>query len=105
MSAVGKTRWAVAGAGSEDERGRATIVVTNFGASPTVITILVYFEDREPSPPLELELGARRVRRVDLEAIARGEGLVARAPYTALVQAQHPVVVFSADAVPAIALE
>ncbi len=99
--ALGSRRWVLAdGYIPEDSTGappemlsHEAVCILNTGTRPVHVTLLLYFEDRDPVGPYRLEVGPLRTLHQrfndleDPEPVPRGQG------YACVLDADAPVVV------------
>ncbi len=101
MRAIGKRRWTIAGGhiplesnGPEPEfTSRDEIAVLNCSDSPARLRIHIHYADRPAVGPYELEVAARRVRRVRFNDLIFPEALPLDEDFGAVIDADVPVVV------------
>jgi hypothetical protein len=67
--------------------------VLNAGGKPARLSITIYYADREPAGPYELQVEPRRVRHVRFNDLIDPETLPLDTPYAAVVRSSAPVVV------------
>jgi hypothetical protein len=72
---------------------RDELFVMNTGDAAARITLTIFYTDREPVAGYELEVGARRVRRVRCNDLIDPEALRLGVDYGVVVEASVPVVV------------
>ena len=98
---IGKTRWAIAGCyletdstGDEPEfTSREQISILNTGTAEAVITLQIFYEDREPVGPYEIHVRALRLRKVRLNDLIFPEAPPLGLLCACVIQADHPVVI------------
>ncbi|RVO58514.1 sensory rhodopsin transducer [Sinorhizobium meliloti] len=101
MQAIGKTRWTIAGGriplesnGTEPEfTSRDEIAVLNCCDSPARLRIHIHYADRPAVGPYEVEVAARRVRRIRFNDLIFPEALPLDEDFGAVIDADIPVVV------------
>jgi hypothetical protein len=101
MDAIGHTRWAIpegyipgdsTGPTPELESHEAACIL-NAGDVPAHVTLVVYFEDREPAGPYRVEVGARRTLHLRLNDLGDPEPIPRDTPYACVIESDVPVVV------------
>ena len=101
MQAIGKRRWTIAGGriplesnGPEPEfTSRDEIAVLNSSNSPAKLRINIHYADRPAVGPYEVEVAARRVRRIRFNDLIFPEALPLDEDFGAVIDADVPVVV------------
>ncbi|MDE4604481.1 sensory rhodopsin transducer [Sinorhizobium meliloti] len=101
MQAIGKRRWTIAGGriplesnGTEPEfTSRDEIAVLNSCDSPARLRIHIHYADRPAVGPYEVEVAARRVRRIRFNDLIFPEALPLDEDFGAVIDADIPVVV------------
>ncbi len=101
MQAIGKRRWTIAGGriplesnGPEPEfTSRDEIAVLNCCDSPARLRIHIHYADRPAVGPYEVEVAARRVRRIRFNDLIFPEALSLDEDFGAVIYADIPVVV------------
>ncbi|ASQ08335.1 sensory rhodopsin transducer [Sinorhizobium meliloti] len=101
MRAIGKRRWTIAGGliplesnGPEPEfTSRDEIAVLNCCDSPARLRIHIHYADRPAVGPYEVEVAARRVRRIRFNDLIFPEALPLDEDFGAVIDADIPVVV------------
>lgn len=101
MAQIGRKRWAIPGSniplnqtGPEPEfTSRDTLWMLNTTDDDARISITVYYADREPAGPFELEVQARRVRKVRFNDLIDPEAIPLETDYAAVVESTAPIVV------------
>ncbi|RMC64159.1 sensory rhodopsin transducer [Sinorhizobium meliloti] len=101
MRAIGKRRWTIAGGriplesnGPEPEfTSRDEIAVLNCCDSPARLRIHIHYADRSAVGPYEVEVAARRVRRIRFNDLIFPEALPLDEDFGAVIDADIPVVV------------
>ncbi|SFR77277.1 hypothetical protein SAMN04487782_0217 [Stenotrophomonas maltophilia] len=100
-SCIGRRRWAIAegyipawSTGPSPElQSHETCCMLNAGDTDAHVTLVLYFEDREPAGPYQLLVPARRTRHLrfndldDPEPVPRGTG------FATLITSDQPLVV------------
>jgi len=98
---VGRTRWAIAegyipayshGPAPQME-SHETVCILNAGDEAARVRITVYFEDREPAGPYDVEVGARRTRHLRFNELTDPEPVPKDTPFASLIEADRPIVV------------
>ena len=98
---IGTTRWAIAegyipgwSRGPEPEMlSHETICVLNSGNMEAHVRISLYFSDREPAGPYEVNVSARRTLHVRLNELHTPEPVPIATDFACLVEADVPIVV------------
>lgn len=99
---LGKTRWIIAegyipeaGPHAEDPtlRSHETACVLNAGSKPASLSIMIYFADREPAGPYEIEVPARRTLHLRFDDLTDPEPIPRETDYSSVIEASQPVVV------------
>lgn len=67
--------------------------ILSCGETDAQLTIMVYFEDREPAGPYHLTVGARRTRHVRFNDLADPEPVPRETNYASVVTSTEAVVV------------
>ncbi|WP_322886231.1 sensory rhodopsin transducer (plasmid) [Sinorhizobium medicae] len=101
MEAIGKRRWTIAGGhiplgsnGMEPEfTSRDEIAVLNCSDSPARLRIQIQYADRPVVGPYDVEIAARRVRRIRFNDLIFPEALPLDVDFGAVIEADVPVVV------------
>ncbi|MDX0968632.1 sensory rhodopsin transducer [Sinorhizobium medicae] len=101
MEAIGKRRWTIAGGhiplgsnGMEPEfTSRDEIAVLNCSDSPARLRIQIHYADRPVVGPYDVEIAARRVRRIRFNDLIFPEALPLDVDFGAVIEADVPVVV------------
>lgn len=100
-SAIGATRWAIAEGyipawshgPAPEMTSHETLCMLNTGDRPARVAIRVYFADREPAGPYELEVPARRTRHLRLNELVTPEPIPVATDFACLVESDLPIVV------------
>jgi hypothetical protein len=100
-AAIGATRWAIAEGyipawshgPAPEMTSHETLCMLNTGDRPARVAIRVYFADREPAGPYELEVPARRTRHVRLNELVTPEPIPLATDFACLVESDVPIVV------------
>jgi hypothetical protein len=99
---LGKTRWILAegyipevGPHHDDStlRSHETACVLNAGDQPAALSIMVYFADREPAGPYQLEVPARRTLHLRFDELDDPEPVPRETDYSTVIESSQPVVV------------
>lgn len=101
MSDIGKKTWAIPGSnipleqtGPEPEfTSHDSLWVLNTTDEDATVEMTLYYSDREPVGPYEIEVGARRVREVRFNDLIDPEAMPLETDYAAVVESNTPVVV------------
>jgi hypothetical protein len=98
----GSRRWAIPEgyipSGSVDSADRALVsheaaCLLNLTDEHADITILVFFEDREPAGPYAFTLGARRTLHLRFNDFIEPERIPRDTPYASLIESSVPIIV------------
>ncbi|GGE28620.1 hypothetical protein GCM10007276_02210 [Agaricicola taiwanensis] len=100
MTAIGKTRWAIAeGYIPSESTGPApaltsheTMCFLNASDQDAQITITIFYEDRDPVGPYRLTVPARRTSHMRFNDLKDPEPIPRDTNYAALVESDVPVV-------------
>lgn len=100
-NAIGRRRWVIAEGylpawshGPEPQlQSHETCCLLNTGDVPVDVTIMVYFEDRDPVGPYALTLGARRTKHLRFNDLSAPEPVPVDTPYASVIAASGPIVV------------
>jgi hypothetical protein len=100
-ASIGSTRWAIGegyipreSTGSTRELiSHEAICVLNAGDQPAHLRLYIYFSDREPAGPYQLEVAARRSRHIRINDLKDPEPVPAATEYSMLVESDRPIVV------------
>jgi hypothetical protein len=98
---IGHMRWAIAeGWIPSDSTGPAptftsheTACLLNAGNQPAHIQITIFFDDREPAGPYEVEVGARRTLHLRFNELCEPEPVPRDTDFASLVESDVPIVV------------
>ena len=101
MESIGKTVWLIPDMYWPEVTtpghyvSHESICVLNTSEQDCVITLLLYYEDREPVGGLAAHCGPRRTHHIRMDAIrdADGNSIPRGVPYAALVRCSTPTVV------------
>ena len=101
MNPIGKTRWATAEGyipswSSSDTRelmSHETACILNAGNTDAHVTITVFYADREPSGPYQIEVPARRTRHVRFNDLRDPEPIPVGTDFSSVIESDVPVVV------------
>ena len=101
MAELGRRSWVIPGGhipiDSTGDEPRWTshdrLSVLNASDEPAELEMTVYFADREPAGPFELQVAARRVREVRFNDLVEPTAIELGVPYAAVIRASRPVVV------------
>jgi hypothetical protein len=69
------------------------VCILNSGERDAHVTILIYFENREPAGPYRFSIGARRTRHLRFNEFEDPERIPADTPYSSVITADVPIVV------------
>ena len=101
MDTIGRTRWAIAegyipgkshGPAPELESHEACCIL-NANDQDAHVRITVYFEDREPVGPYEVDVPARRTKHLRFNSLQQPEPVPKDTPYASVIESDVPVVV------------
>jgi hypothetical protein len=98
---IGTTDWVIAegyipgaSTGPEPEMtSHETACILNAGDDDAHVSIIVYFQDREPVGPYEVTVPARRTRHVRFNELADPEPVPRDTDYASTISSDVPVVV------------
>lgn len=99
--AIGSRRWVLAdgyipgkSTGQPPEMlSHEALCILNTGDSTVRVALTLYFEDREPAGPYELEIGPRRTRHQRFNDLEEPEQVPKGRGYACVLEADGPVVV------------
>ena len=79
---------------SNHQPSHEAVCVLNTGDVDAVVTMTLYFEDREPMPGFVSHCGARRTHHIRMDKLASktGERVPTDVPYAVLAESDVPVV-------------
>lgn len=97
----GSRRWAIAegylpewSTGPEPElASHETLCLLNTTDRPAAVRLTLYFADREPVGPYEVEVPARRTRHVRFDDLSRPEPVPRGTDFASVVDSDVPIVV------------
>jgi hypothetical protein len=98
----GRKRWAIPEgyipSGSVDPDDPTLVsheaaCLLNTSDQDAIITITVYFEDREPAGPYTLTLGARRTRHLRFNDLDEPERIPRDTSYASVIESDVPIIV------------
>jgi hypothetical protein len=100
MTSIGKTRWAIAeGYIPSESTGPApaltsheTMCFLNAGDQDAAISIMIFFEDKEPVGPYKLTVPARRTSHMRFNDLTDPAPIPLDTNYAALIESDVPVV-------------
>ena len=100
-NAIGHTRWAIAEGyipgwsnGPEPElESHETCCILNAGDAAARVRITVYFEEREPAGPYEVDVPARRTVHLRFNALKDPEPIPKDTPFASVIESDVPIVV------------
>ncbi|GGH47930.1 sensory rhodopsin transducer [Microbacterium album] len=100
MTALGTTTWVFSAGnvppqstGAEPEfTSRDELCLLNTGDADTHVELWVYFEDRDPSGPFPITVGARRVCHRRINDLIDPHAIPLGVPYGLVVQSDAPIV-------------
>jgi hypothetical protein len=95
---IGRQRWAVAGGTGSEAEPAAWIL--NAADEPALLSIMLYFEHREPAGPYRVLVGARRTRHIAFRQLHGEEALPPGIAIAAVLESSVPIVVQTAPAIP-----
>lgn len=102
MEPIGRKRWVIAEgyipASSMVGADRALIshetgCILNTSSDPARIRLTLFFTDRDPVGPYEIEVGARRTAHVRFNDLTQPEPVPRDTSYSSLIESDVPVVV------------
>ena len=67
--------------------------VLNVGDATARLAVTVFYEDREPSGPYKVEVGARRTRHFRFNDLQEPEPIPQDTPYACVIESDRPVIV------------
>ena len=99
--AIGKKIWVIAeGYIPSSSTGPApemtsheSICIVNASDQPALLTITIYFTDREPIGPYEITVGVRRSKHVRFGELKRPEAIPIATEYSSVIMSDTPIVV------------
>lgn len=99
-SAVGKHRWAIpegyipsqSTGPAPDMTSHETLCILNTSSEDARVRITVYFEDREPVGPYNVEVPARRTKHVRFNDLDNPEPIPRDTPYASTIESSVPIV-------------
>lgn len=99
--ALGRTRWAIADGyipgwshGPEPQMiSHEAVCVLNAGNQDALVTIMLFFADREPAGPYIFDVPARRTRHVRISSLTDPEPVPLETDYASVITSDVPVVV------------
>jgi hypothetical protein len=92
VSAIGRRTWTFAG-GRIPMTGHEQLALLNTGTRAARVTITIYYADREPVGPYEVEVAAERVRKVRVDDLIDPLPVPLDEPFGAVLRASQPIVV------------
>lgn len=101
MEAIGKRKWAIAegyipayGTGKEpDFTSHGTACILNTSNEPAEIRIMIYFTDREPVGPYQVEVPARRTLHLRFNSLENPKPIPKGTDFASTFESTVPVVV------------
>jgi len=98
---IGRLRWAIAEGyipgwshGPDPEMAsHETACILNASGRHAHVTIMVYFEDREPVGPYRVTVPARRTVHLRFNELTDPEPIPTETPYASVIEADVPIVV------------
>ena len=101
MTAIGKTRWAIAEGyippgGTGDSRAltsHETACLLNAGDRAAKVSIRVFFADREPAGPYAVTVPARRTLHLRFNELRDPEPIPVDTDFASLIESDVPIVV------------
>ncbi len=98
---IGRLRWAIAEGyipgwshGPDPEMAsHETACILNASDRHARVTIMVYFEDREPAGPYRVTVPARRTVHLRFNELTDPEPIPTETPYASVIEADVPIVV------------
>ena len=100
-NAIGRRRWAIAEGylpgwsnGPEPElASHETCCILNATDETAHVTLWIYYEDREPVGPYEVEVAARRTKHLRFNELDDPEKIAKDTPYASVIESDVPIVV------------
>jgi hypothetical protein len=100
MRSIGKTLWAIAegyipeqSTGTQPEMlSHETVCILNAGDHTAHVKIIIYFSDRDPCGPYEIDVGARRTRHVRFNDLCDPEPIPKGTDYSSVIESDRPIV-------------
>ena len=101
MQAIGSRRWAIAegyipgwSSGPEPQMtSHETACLLNATDRDAHVRITIFFEDREPAGPYELDIPARRTKHVRFNDLKSPETIARDTDFASLIESDVPIVV------------
>jgi hypothetical protein len=101
MEAIGATRWVIPegwipdrSTGPEPELlSHETACLLNTGDRDATVRFTIFFTDREPAGPYEVEVPARRTRHVRFNDLTDPEPVPLATDYASVIESDVPIVV------------
>jgi hypothetical protein len=101
MPEIGRRRWAIAeGYIPAWSHGPApqmvsheAVCILNAGEQDAHVTIMIYFENRDPAGPYRFTVSARRTRHLRFNEFEDPERIPVDTPYSSVIAADVPIVV------------
>jgi hypothetical protein len=101
MNAIGAKRWAIAegyippyGHGPEPQfTSHETVCILNVTDQDARVAITIYFSDREPAGPYQIEVLARRTRHVRFNDLQDPEAIPRDTDFASVIESDVPIVV------------
>jgi hypothetical protein len=89
---IGYRRWAIP-EGRVDERTSESVSILNASQDAAHVTVTVYFSQREPAGPYEVDVPARRAVQLRLAELSDPEPLPYGTTYGSVIESDVPVVI------------
>ena len=102
MDAIGRRCWVIAEgyipgnsmAGADRTLvSHETACILNTGSTPARIQMMLFFTDRDPAGPYEIEVGARRTVHMRFNDLTEPEAVPRDTSYASVIESDVPVVV------------
>lgn len=96
---IGHKKWAIAEGyipggsnGPPEMQSHETLCFLNAGDEDAHVSIVIYYEDKDPVGPYKVTVEARRTRHVRLDKLKDPEPIPKDTPYACTITADFPVV-------------
>lgn len=100
VAPIGRRRWAIAegyipstGTGPPVMQSHETACLLNAGDRDAQVTLMLYFEDREPVGPYRVTVGARRTRHLRFNDLRDPAPVPRDTAYASVIESDVPIVV------------
>ena len=101
MTTIGNKKWAIAGSniparshGDEPEfTSRDSLWLLNTSNEDAEVSITIYYADRDPVGPYEIQVAGERVRQVRFNDLIDPQAIPLCVDYAAVVESSVPIVV------------